>query len=86
MIARGEAALADGNVAGARQFFLRAAEAGIARGALLLASTYDAHEFARLRILGVQPNPAEARKWYQRARELGAPQADALLLRLGAAQ
>jgi glycosyl transferase family 2 len=85
MIARGERELADGNISGARQFFLRAAEAGIARGALLLASTYDSHEYVRLRIQGVQPNSAEARKWYTRARELGAAQVDEQLLRLGAA-
>jgi glycosyltransferase involved in cell wall biosynthesis len=84
MIARGERDLADGNVAMARQFFLRAAEAGFARGAFLLASTYDAHEFARLRIQGVQPNARMARLWYRRARELGADEADASLARLGA--
>jgi glycosyltransferase involved in cell wall biosynthesis len=83
MIARGERDLADGNVATARQFFLRAAEAGLARGAILLASTYDVHEFARLHIQGVQPNAQMARTWYQRARALGAGEADALLLRLG---
>ena len=86
MIARGEHALEDGNVSVARQFFLRAAEAGFARGALLLASTYDPHEFMRLRIQGVQPNKAAARKWYTRARELGAALADERLLRLGAAE
>jgi glycosyl transferase family 2 len=86
MIARGERELADGNVSVARQFFLRAAEAGIARGALLLASTYDAHEYVRLRIQGVQPNPGEARKWYKRAHELDATLADEQLLRLGAAE
>jgi hypothetical protein len=86
MIARGERDLADGNVSMARQFFLRAAEAGVARGALLLASTYDPNEYVRLRIQGVQPNSAEARKWYKRARELGAMLADEQLLRLGAAE
>ena len=86
MIARGERDLADGNVSVARQFFLRAAEAGIARGALLLASTYDSHEYLRLRIQGLQPNSAEARKWYKRARALGATLADERLLRLGVAE
>src|SRR5262245_26559244 len=72
MIARGEHELEEGNVSTARQFFLRAAEGGLARGALLLAWTYDKHEFARLRILGVTPNRELADKWYQRARELEA--------------
>ena len=52
--------------------FLRAADGGLARGALLLAWTYDKNEFARLRIQGVTPNPDLADKWYQRARELQA--------------
>src|SRR5262249_61247974 len=33
-----------------------AADGGLARGALLLAWTYDKNEFARLRIQGVTPN------------------------------
>jgi hypothetical protein len=83
MVARGERDLQDGNVALARQFFLRAAEAGLARGAMLLAGTYDPRELARQRVQGVQPNPALARKWYERARELGAPEAEERLTSLG---
>jgi hypothetical protein len=82
MVARGERDLADGNVALARQFFLRAATAGFARGALLLAATYDPQELARLGVVGLQPSPAEARKWYERALELGAPEAQERLARL----
>jgi hypothetical protein len=83
MVARGERELSQGNVSGARQFLLRAAETGLARAALLLGSTYDQHEFARLRIQGVQPNPSLARKWYLRAQKLGEAGAGAALLRLG---
>ena len=72
MIARGERELEAGNVSVARQFFLRAADGGLARAALLLAWTYD-KEFARLRIQGVMPNRELADKWYKRARELEAP-------------
>ena len=67
----------------ARQFFLRAAQMGLARGAMLLAATYDPRELARAGVQGVQPNLAEARKWYERARELGAPEAEERLARLG---
>jgi TPR repeat protein len=73
MIARGERELEAGNVSAARQFFLRAADGGLARAALLLAWTYDKDEFARLRILGVVANRELANKWYKRARELEAP-------------
>ena len=59
MIDRGERELEAGNVSIARQFFLRAADGGLARGALLLAWTYDKNEFARLRIQGVTPSARE---------------------------
>jgi hypothetical protein len=75
LVARGERDLDQGNIAQARQFFLRAAQIGLARGALMLAATYDPRELARMRAVSVQPNIAEARKWYMRADELGAPDA-----------
>jgi hypothetical protein len=83
LIARGERDMQGGNVAQARQFFLRAAEAGLPRGALLLGSTYDPQELARLGVRSVQPNPALARKWYERARDLGDTEADERLANLG---
>jgi hypothetical protein len=83
MLTRGERDLEEGNIAVARQFFLRAAQIGLARAALMLAATYDPRELARWRVQGVQPNLAEARKWYERARELGAPEAEERLARLG---
>jgi hypothetical protein len=82
MVARGQRLLDEGSVALAREFFRRAADAGIAKGALLLAATYDSRELTRLRVLGVQPNAAIARTWYQRARQLGAAEADARLAQL----
>jgi TPR repeat protein len=83
LIARGEREIEQGNVAVARQFFVRAAQLGLARGALLLAATYDPRELARWGVQGTQPNLGEARKWYERARELGAPEAEERLARLG---
>jgi hypothetical protein len=84
LIARGEFHLAAGNIANARQFFLRAAEGGSARGALLLAATYDPYELAGPQILGLQPNTALALSWYLRAQELGAALAAERLRRLTA--
>ncbi len=83
MVARGERDLEQGNIAQARQFFLRAAQTGLAQGALMLAATYDPRELARMRAVSVQPNIAEARKWYTRAVELGAPDAAHKLATLG---
>lgn len=84
LVQRGEQDLANGNVAQARAFFTRAADSGLARGALMLASTFDPGELSRLKVQGVQANPAEARKWYERARELGAPEAADRLTALNA--
>jgi len=83
LLARGQAYLANGNIMGARDFFERAADAGLAASALQLAATYDPVELGRLRVQGVRPDVALARKWYERARELGAAEAAGPLLRLG---
>ncbi len=83
LVARGEREFELGNIAHARQFFQRAAQAGLARGALMLAATYDPREIARVGAVGVQPNLAEARRWYTRAIELGASEAAERLARLG---
>lgn len=83
LVARGERDLDQGNIAQARQFFLRAAQAGLARGAIMLAATYDPRELARMRAVSVQPNIAEARKWYGRAVDLGALDAADKLATLG---
>ena len=82
LLAQGERYLAQGKVGGARLFFRQAADAGNARAAMRLAATYDPAELASLKVQGVAPDLAEARKWYERARELGAAEADARLARL----
>jgi hypothetical protein len=83
LVARGKRDLEQGNVAQARQFFLRAAQAGLAHGALMLATTYDPHELARMGAVGIQANLAEAKKWYARAAELGSAEAARRLVALG---
>jgi hypothetical protein len=73
-----------GNILIARQFYLRAADKGLAEAALALAATYDARELSRLKgASGVTPDPDQARKWYGRAMELGSPEAAARLAELG---
>ena len=83
LVAQGERYLAQGNIAIARQFFQRAADVGLAQGAIRLAATYDPTELERMQAQGVVPDRAEARKWYERAKELGAPEAEGRLARLG---
>jgi len=83
LVSMGQRHLDQGNIGAARLFFQRAAEAGFALGAIRLASTFDPAELARLNAQGVRPDREEARRWYERARELGAPEADERLARLG---
>jgi len=83
LLAQGERYLAQGKLAGARLFFRQAADAGFARAAMRLAATYDPVELSILKVQGITPDPVEARKWYERARELGAADAEERLARLG---
>jgi TPR repeat protein len=83
MLAQGAKHLEQGNIGAARLFFQRAAEAGLAAGAIKMGTTYDPVELARLTALaGVSADRKEARKWYERARDLGAPDAEDRLGRL----
>ena len=83
LVTQGDRHLEQGNIGAARLFFQRAAEAGLALGAIRLAATFDPSELARLQAQGVRPDREEARRWYERARELGAPEAEERLARLG---
>jgi len=76
--------LTNGDVNSARLFFGRAVRIGLGQAALAMAETYDPDELRRLGVLGIQPNLAEARKWYEKAQELGEGQAEARLSRLNA--
>ena len=82
--AKGIEQLERGNIFAARKFFEHATEAGLAQSAVALASTYDPDELAKIKVVGLQPNIEEARKWYEKARELGAVEASERLRRLGA--
>jgi TPR repeat protein len=80
MVEKGDESIKIGNVAAARQFYRSAADRGLPEAALALGATYDAAQLRRMKgVLGIQPDPTEARKWYTRARELGAHDADARL-------
>lgn len=82
-IERGRSLAEAGNIAAARLFYRRAADASLAEGALALAATFDPAELARMRVAGVQPDLALAREWYEKARALGASEAEERLRRLG---
>lgn len=82
--AKGNELLAQGNIQPARALFRRAAEAGLAESAFALASTFDPQELIKLKVVGLQPDIAQARQWYTKARELGSDEAEARLKRLPA--
>src|SRR5215831_12575954 len=83
LVAQGERYLAQADVVSARLLFRHAAEGGFAMAAIKLGATYDPAELSRLGAEGVAADEAEARKWYERARALGAPEAEDRLVRLG---
>ncbi len=84
LLEKGKASFRDGNILHARQFYQRAAEKGLAEAALALAATYDPGELSRMKgVVGVVPDAQLARKWYEKARQLGSPEADARLSQLG---
>jgi hypothetical protein len=82
LVARGNALVATGDLAGARLLYRRAAEAGNARAALTLAETYDPVVLENLGESGLAPNVTMARAWYKKANELGSTEALARLERL----
>ena len=84
LMKKGDSQLEEGNVPAARLLYERAADGGLAEAAMALAATYDKAEFARLKLRGVAPDAKEARRWYERARQLGAGGADERLRRIGA--
>ena len=69
--AQGLVALAGGDVAAARAFLERAADAGDARALLVLGDAYDPATLARLGAIGVKGDAARARDYYQRANDAG---------------
>jgi TPR repeat protein len=82
-VKKGHELMATGNVEAARMFYERAADAGLAQGALALAATFDPDELARRQVVGgLRPDPAAAKRWYERARELGADDTDEPVRRL----
>lgn len=75
LIKRGQTLLAEGDIASARLVLRRAAEGGDANAMLVLAGTYDRVELAKLKVVGVAPDHAQAKHWYTKAVEQGSAEA-----------
>ena len=86
MFKRAEALITSGDLAAARLVLRRAAEAGDARAAMMLAGTYDPTVLEKLGVRGVVPDLAMARSWYEKARQSGASGAASQLELLASGQ
>ncbi|MDX2287350.1 MAG: hypothetical protein NW217_00825 [Hyphomicrobiaceae bacterium] len=79
LLAQGERLVDNGNIKGARLQFEKAASAGSAIAALLIAASRDPRSSATFGLsdddAGAGPDLAEARRWYQRARDMGLAEA-----------
>ena len=75
IVKRAQELLATGDLQAARLLLLRAAEAHDARAAFWLAKTFDPIMSKQLGVADPEPDLAQARKWYQKAEEWGAPEA-----------
>jgi TPR repeat protein len=79
LLIRGDSLIAKGDVASARLFYERAAEAGDGEAALRLGESYDPAFLARAHLSGVRGDALAAARWYRRAHELGTIEAETLL-------
>ena len=84
LFARGLDAERLGDLSVARRFYASAAAQGDAAAALHLGRLYDPAYLRGVALGGVDPNPALARAWYERAISLGDPAAGPLLEALSA--
>jgi len=71
LLKRGQDLIAAGDIASGRLMLTHLAEAGDAEASFILAGTFDPAVLANLRVVGVLPDPAKARAWYERAADQG---------------
>ena len=83
LLKRGQDLLRHGDLAAARLVLRHAAEAKNAEAALTLGSTYDPVTLRELRVYGFSADVGMARTWYEKAKELGSPEAARRLDNLG---
>ena len=84
LLNRGETEFNGGDVAAARLLYQRAVDIGLPEAALALGKTFDPAELSSRGVKGLRGEPEAARKWYEKARSLGATGVDDRIRRLGA--
>ena len=82
LMGKGDENMKAGKIAAARLFYKSAAESGYAPAALALGATYDGQQLAQRKVVGIQADAAQARKWYEKAEELGSSEASRWLQNL----
>ncbi|WP_222874717.1 hypothetical protein [Terrihabitans soli] len=82
LMARGRRFVESGDFSSARPVYRRAAEAGYAEAALALGETYDPRALQQRGAVGMNGDLVQARKWYEKAKELGSLEAPTRLERL----
>ena len=73
LVKRAQGFINAGDFSAARLLLRRAAEAGSAEAALALGATFDPDFLRKSRAVGIDPDVARARQWYQKAVDLGSP-------------
>jgi TPR repeat protein len=71
LCAQGLVAMAAGDIAGARLYLERAAEAGDVRALMVLGQSYDPATLSRMGALGIKGDAAKARDYYAKALAAG---------------
>ncbi|HEY7845665.1 MAG TPA: hypothetical protein VID30_18525 [Bradyrhizobium sp.] len=82
LMQRAKGFLATGDLMSARLLLERAADGQEADAALMLAQTYDPDVLGTSDVRNIVPEPAKARAWYQKAAQLGSPDAQRRLAQL----
>lgn len=82
MMSRAKSLMAIGDITSARLLLQRAAEAQDADAAFMLGQTYDPAVLGSQDIRSITPDPAIARKWYQKAAQLGSADAQQRLAQM----
>jgi hypothetical protein len=83
LLKRGQELMHHGDLAAARLVLRHAADAKNAEAALILGSTYDPVILRELRVYGLSADVGMARTWYEKAKDLGSPEAVRRLDNLG---
>lgn len=77
LLTKADRLVARGDIVGARAIYQRVAAMGSGAGALALGATYDPTRLWSLGVFGLVGNRERAKLWYERAEELGNPEAKA---------